>query len=269
MENPDRDQTARLVGVSPATLEIARGRLTDRGIDPSQVLGRDDFGGEITTAGFYVVLGSVAATEKAGQSPTHALAKLALRAGLPSEVADTLYLAYNQQSAEEAGHGDKVFGNAYYAMGGFAYEGEQSVVGTGDPSSALLNSDDLKENRKRLGGAAGLLGGIETVALQRAFPNIVGWCERWDHPIARDLISQIRDTVRPEESRHVLIWRYVFHQMIASKGEKVIEFYRSATNNGRKLVAAEDIDRETFERMIGTAAPTPRQLLGKDRVSVS
>jgi hypothetical protein len=57
--------------------------------------------------------------------------------------------------------------------------------------------------------------------------------------------------------------------LIAPKGEKVIEFYRQATNNGRALVAAEEIDRGTFERMIGTSAPTPRQLLGKDRVVLS
>jgi hypothetical protein len=268
MENADRDGDLRVAGASPAVLEVARGRLADRGIDPHQLLGRSEFGGEMTTAGLYVVLGSVAATEKAGQNPTHTLARLALRAGLSHEVADTLFLAYNQQSAEEAGHGDKVFGNAYYAMGGRAFEAEQSVVGTPD-SSAILNCDDSKENRKRLGGAAALLGGIETVALQRAFPNLVALCEAWGHPIARDLIAQIRDVVRPEESRHVLIWRYVFHELIAPKGEKVIEFYRQATNNGRALVAAEEIDRETFDRMIGTSAPTSRQLLGKDRVVLS
>ena len=180
----------------------AYGRLADRGIDPRQVIGHTEFGA-INVAGLYSMLGVIAATEKAGQSPTHALARLALQSGLPSEVADTLFLAYNQQSAEEAGHGDKVFGNAYYLMGGTAPNAEQSAVGDG-AASFLAATADKKQNKQRLGGLAGVLGGIETVALNNAFPMIVSLCEGWDHAIARDLLTQIRDTVRPEEARHVL-----------------------------------------------------------------
>jgi hypothetical protein len=248
---------------NPALLEQARGRLSDRDIDPNLVLGHGDFG-PISVAGFYTMLGMVAATEKAGQNPTFAMARLALHSGLPGEVADTLFLAYNQQSAEEAGHGDKVFGNAYYLMGGFAPAADQSAVGT-SPSEFLAPSDDKKTNKKRLGTIAGVLGGIETVALNRVFPLVVSLCEAWDHPIARDLLLQIRDTVRPEESRHVLNWRYVFHHMIAPKGDAIVDLFFDATNSGRRAVAGLDIDRETFARMLGTSAPTPRQLLGKDR----
>lgn len=250
--------------VNPALLEQARGRLSDRGIDPDAVLGQGEFG-PISVAGFYSMLGMVAATEKAGQNPTFAMARLALHSGLPSEIADTLFLAYNQQSAEEAGHGDKVFGNAYYLMGGFAPGVDQSVVGNTSPNDFLAPSDDKKTNKKRLGTIAGVLGGIETVALNRVFPLVVSLCEAWDHPIARDLLLQIRDTVRPEESRHVLNWRYVFHHMIAPKGDGIINLFFDATNSGRRAVAGADIDRETFKRMLGTSAPTPRQLLGKDR----
>lgn len=250
--------------LTEAALHDARGRLSDRGIDPDQVLGKGELGNEITAAGFYIVLGMVSATEKAGQGPTHAVARLALKAGLPSEVADTLFLAYNQQSAEEAGHGDKVFGNAYYAMGGVAPAGSQSVVGEGN-GGFLAPVDDPKQNKKRLGGFAGVLGGIETVALHRAFPNIVAFCERWNHAIGNDLLAQIRDVVRPEESRHVLIWRYVFHQLIAPKGAGVVDAFMQATNTGRRTLAAAEFDRETFLRLMGTSSPTPRQLLGKDR----
>jgi hypothetical protein len=249
-------------------LETARGRLGDRGLDPGLVVGTGDLGNDITLAGFYVMLGMVAATEKAGQGPTFAMARLALQAGLPSEIADTLFLAYNQQSAEEAGHGDKVFGNAYYLMGGFAPAADSSVVGNG-PGPSLLDPDaDPKANKKRLCGIAGVLGGIETVALNRAFPTVVAICERWDHPIARDLNAQIRDVVRPEESRHVLNWRYVFHQLIAPKGQPVIDGFFQATNTGRRMLVAPELDRESFERMLGQSSPTPRQLLGKDRVAV-
>lgn len=259
-----------LAGVTEEFVAQARGRLADRGIDPRRVLGKGELGEEITTAGFYVMLGAVAATEKAGQSPTFTVARLALHSGLPNEIADSLFLAYNQQSAEEAGHGDKVFGNAFYAMGGVAPTDALSVVGpqgSGGPSAFLTPSDDVKANKKRLGGFAGVLGGIETVALQRAFPTIVRLCEAWDHPIARDLIAQIRDTVRPEESRHVLLFRYVFHQLIAPKGEAVIESFRGATNTGRTQLGAEALDREAFMRLVGTTCPTQRQLLGKDRVA--
>jgi hypothetical protein len=249
-------------------LELGRGRLSDRGIDPDRVLGKGDLGGDITVAGFYAMLEMVAATEKAGQGPTFALARLATRAGLPSEVADTLFLAYNQQSAEEAAHGDKVFGNAFYAMGGFAPSSAQSIVGNAPAGPGFLQpSDDAKENKKRLGGMAAVLGGIETVALHRVFPLIGSLCDSWDHPIGHDLLAQIRDTVRPEESRHVLIWRYVFHQLIAPKGPAVIDSYKQATNAGRRQLGSPELDAETFARMLGSSAPTARQLLGKDRVA--
>lgn len=261
-------RTSPLAGMPANMLETARGRLADRGLDPERVVGKGDLGNDITLAGFYVMLGMVAATEKAGQDPTFAMARLALHAGLPSELADTLFLAYNQQSAEEAGHGDKVFANAYYLMGGAAPGAEASVVGNGGGPGLLAPVDDPKTNKKRLCGIAGVLGGIETVALNRAFPAIVSICERWDHPIARDLNAQIRDIVRPEESRHVLNWRYVFHHLIAPKGPAVIDGFFQATNSGRRMLAAPELDRESFERMMGQNAPTPRQLLGKDRVAV-
>lgn len=256
-----------------AALAIGRGRLADRGLDPDQVLGQGELG-EITTAGFYTMLGGIAATEKAGQNPTFALARLALRAGLPNEVADTLFLAYNQQSAEEAGHGDKVFGNAYYAVGGVAPTAELSAVGgggggyTANAGTLWQAGDDLKQNKQRLCMMAAVLGGIETVALHRVFPLVCTLCENWQHPVARDLLSQIRDVVRPEESRHVLIWRYVFHQLIAPKGPAVIDIYFNTTNLGRRQLGSPEFDRETFDRMIGAQSPTPRQLLGKERSAV-
>ncbi|MDD9934666.1 MAG: hypothetical protein OXT09_13740 [Myxococcales bacterium] len=252
--------------ISEGALATARGRLTDRGIDPDPIVGTGELGGDVTVADFYTMLGMVAATEKAGQAPTHAMARLALHTDLPSEVADTLYLAYMQQSAEEAGHGDKVFGNAYFAMGGAAPGADSSAVG--NPAQAFLApGDDRKQNKVRLGGMAGLLGGIETVALNRVFPIFVAWCERWDHPIARDLLTQIQETVRPEESRHVLNWRYVFHTMIAPKGDAVIKAFYESTNRGRATLGSPPIDFETFTRMHGASAPTVRQLLGKERVA--
>jgi hypothetical protein len=243
--------------------EDARGRLADRGIDAGLIIGPDDQ--PPTTLGdLYSILAMVAATEKAGQGPTHALARLALHAGLPSEVSDTLFLAYNQQSAEEAGHGDKVFGNAYFAMGGVAPDPRDSAVGTG-PGEFLQPGDDRKNNKKLLGGVAASLGGIETVALSDVFPQLLSLCARWDHPIAHDLGRQIVETVRPEESRHVLIWRYVFHVLIAPKGPLVVDAFFNATNAGRSQLSFDPLDRASFTRMLGTQAPTPRQLLGKDR----
>jgi hypothetical protein len=243
-------------------LRTAAGRLSDRGIDPQQVIGDDPSSG-FTTADLYLMLGMVAASEKAGQGPTHGLARLALRAGLSTEVSDALFLAYNQQSAEEAGHGDKVFGNAYYAMGGVAPTSAQSIVGDG---SSLPIGSDPRQNKQTLGTLAGALGGIEVVALQRVFPDLVALCERWQHPIARDLLAQIRDVVRPEESRHVLIWRYVFHQLIAPKGDQVIGYFLQNTNMGRSQLGAPALDRGSFMRLLGPAAPTMRQLMGKERV---
>jgi hypothetical protein len=260
------DTTLQRPAVSEAVLAQAHARLSDRGIDPQRNLGQDDFGQPLSVASFYVTLGAVAATERAGQSPTYAAARLALQAGLPNDIADTLFLAYNQQSAEEAGHGDKVFGNAYFALGGAAPSVASSIVGdTGDGSKLLAPQDDAKQNKQRLGTFAAFLGGIETVALQQAFPTLVSLCERWDHPVARDLIAQIRDVVRPEESRHVLLYRYVFHQLIATKSEAVIQSFIDTTNAGRAQVGAQPLDRAAFMRLIGPNSPTPRQLLGKDR----
>ena len=258
--------TQTLTEPEPIQLALARSRrlLADRGIDPEHRVGVDDLGNPVTTADLHVRLGAVAASEKSGQAPTHMLARLALAAALPSETADTLFLAYNQQSAEEAGHGDKVFGNAYYAMGGCDLRPEQSAFRDVNPA-AFQPSDDPKENLLRLCTIAGALGGIEVVALQGAFPTLVSWCEHWEHPVAHDLQRQIRDVVRPEESRHVLTWRYVFHQLIAPKGDAAIAAYLDATNLGRRTIGAPDLDHATLRRQLGQTAPTPRQLLGKER----
>jgi hypothetical protein len=262
---PKADPAAAAFAVDQ--MALARGRLSDRGIDPNQVLGKGEVGDAITVAGFYGMLGMVAATEKAGQGPTHAMARLSLHAGLPTEIADTLFLAYNQQSAEEAGHGDKVFGNAYYSMGGFAPALDLSAVGNGGGAGFLAPAENPKENKKRLGSIAAFLGGIETVALNRVFPLVVSLCEQWNHPIGNDLLKQISDTVRPEESRHVLNWRYVFHHMIAQKGDGIVEMFLETTNAGRRNLGSPSLEREALMRLLGTAAPTPRQLLGKDRVA--
>jgi hypothetical protein len=176
----------------------------------------------------------------------------------------------NQQSAEEAGHGDKVFGNAYYALGGASAGAELNVLG--DPhveGLQLVPSDDLKQNREQLEALAAIIGGIETVALQHTFPALVRLCERWDHPVVRDLLKQIRDVVRPEESRHVLLFRYMFHQLVADQGEVVIGEFMNMTNGGRAQMGAEALDREAFERLVGTKSPTRHQLLGKSRALTS
>ncbi|HEX4351777.1 MAG TPA: hypothetical protein VHZ95_02660, partial [Polyangiales bacterium] len=136
------ERASQVGAISDATLAQARSRLSDRGIDPDRLIGHGEFGEPIDVSALYLMLGAVAASEKAGQGPTHAAARLALRSGLRSEIADTLFLAYNQQSAEEAGHGDKVFGNAYFALGGVAPGAELSVVGNPSDSSGLLAPED-------------------------------------------------------------------------------------------------------------------------------
>lgn len=245
-------------------IENLRGRLITRGLDPDCKIGSVDAGAPATVADLYAMLEMVAATEKAGQSPTYALARLALQSGLPDEVADTLFLAYNQQSAEEAGHGDKIFAGAYFAMGGVAPNPSSSAVATG-PSAFLDPTSDRKGNKKLLGVTAAALGGIEMVALSDVFPVLLSLCEQWAHPIGRDLIRQIEDTVRPEESRHVLTWRYVFHTLIAPKTQAVIDAYFDATNAGRVQLGAAALDRAALNRMVGQSAPTFRQLLGRER----
>ena len=214
----------------------------------------------------YELLGVVASSEKAGQSPTHALSRLALQSGLQGRTADALFLAYNQQSAEEAGHGDKIFAHAYFALGGEAPDAQQSVFGDGaDASVAMRPSADLDDNLQRLCEIAGVLGGIETVALQRVLPFVSDVCVAWDHPIGRDLAAQIRDVVRAEESRHVLTFRYVFQQLVVPRGPAAIAAYMAATNTGRSQLGSPTLDSASLERLLGNSSPTVEQLLGKSR----
>jgi hypothetical protein len=238
----------------------SRARLSDRGFNP------DGRAGDLSVIQLYELLGVVASTEKAGQSPTYALSRLALHAGLPNQTADALFLAYNQQSAEEAGHGDKVFAHAYYALGGAAPEPQHSIFGDGVAvSAALQSSTDPAENLWRLCEIAAMLGGIETVALQRVLPYLNDQCLAWNHPIGNDLVAQIRDVVRPEESRHVLTFRYVFHQLVAPHGKAAIAKYMKATNTGRAQLGSPALDAPGLERLLGTTSPSAQQLLGRDR----
>jgi hypothetical protein len=238
----------------------SRARLSDRGFDPDARVG------ELTVMQLYELLGVVASSEKAGQSPTHALSRLALHVGLPNKFADALFLAYNQQSAEEAGHGDKVFAHAYFALGGSAPESQHSVFGNGaEVSAAMQASADRSENLRRFCEIAGVLGGIETVALQRVLPFLNDLCLAWNHPIGNDLVAQIRDVVRPEESRHVLIFRYVFHRVVVPQGAAAIGRYMQATNNGRAQLGAPTLDATSLERLLGSTSPSAQQLIGKTR----
>ncbi len=103
-----------------AELPAAAARLVDRGIDPRPIVTTDYEGNAISVAQFYMMLRAYSVTEKAGQDPTYKAARVAIASDLPPRARDAAFVALNQQSAEEAGHGDKVFGAAYYEMGGVA-----------------------------------------------------------------------------------------------------------------------------------------------------
>ncbi len=103
-----------------AELPAASARLADRGIDPRPIIGTDYEGKSMSVAQFYLMLRAYSVTEKAGQDPTYKAARVAIASDLAPRARDAAFVALNQQSAEEAGHGDKVFGAAYYEMGGVA-----------------------------------------------------------------------------------------------------------------------------------------------------
>lgn len=109
------------------------------------------------------------------------------------------------------------------------------------------------------------LGSIETVALQRVLPFVSDVCMAWNHPIANDLVAQIRDVVRPEESRHVLTFRYVFHQLVVPREPAAIAAYMQASNAGRAQLGAPALDETALDRLLGSASPSVQQLTGKER----
>ena len=75
-----------------------------------------------------------------------------------------------------------------------------------------------------------VLGGVETLALEQAFPMVLNACAKWKHPLAEQLTEQVDRTVKPEEARHVLTWRYLFHKGVAPQGEAAIQRYFMLTN---------------------------------------
>src|SRR5947209_8046228 len=78
-------QNQLLMEKMAAEMPAARGRLTDRGIDPNPVVATDYQGRPMTVAGFYMMLRGYSVTEKAGQDPTYRAARLALKSDLPNE----------------------------------------------------------------------------------------------------------------------------------------------------------------------------------------
>jgi hypothetical protein len=245
-----------------AELPTASARLGDRGIDPRPIIGTDYEGNAMSVAHFYMLLRAYSVTEKAGQDPTYKGARVAIASDLSPRVRDAAFVALNQQSAEEAGHGDKVFGAAYYEMGG--------VAPTPLPEEQLNNGGDFLEpvsdpaiNTQKVLDMMAILGGVETLALERAFPLVLDACSRWNHPLASQLVDQVNRNVKPEEARHVLTWRYLFHQGVAPRGEDAIERYFMLTNWGRDRFLAPRMERREFERHMKASCPTTEQLIGR------
>jgi hypothetical protein len=245
-----------------AELPAASGRLSDRGIDPRPIIGKDYEGNEMSVAQFYLLLRAYSVTEKAGQDPTYKAARVAIASDLTPRARDAAFVALNQQSAEEAGHGDKVFGAAYYEMGGTAPAllAEDQLNSGGDFLEPVA---DPSINTQKVLDMMAVLGGVETLALERAFPLVLDACARWSHPLAAQLIDQVNHNVKPEEARHVLTWRYLFHQGVAPRGEAAIERYFMLTNWGRDRFLAPRMERQEFERHMRASCPTVEQLIGR------
>jgi hypothetical protein len=245
-----------------AELPAASARLGDRGIDPRPIIGTDYEGTQMSVAQFYLLLRAYSVTEKAGQDPTYKAARVAIASDLPPRARDAAFVALNQQSAEEAGHGDKVFGAAYYEMGGTAPAllAEDQLNNGGDFLEPVA---DPAINTQKVLDMMAVLGGVETLALERAFPLVLDACSRWSHPLAAQLIDQVNHNVKPEEARHVLTWRYLFHQGVAPRGEDAIERYFMLTNWGRDRFLAPRMERQEFERHMRASCPTVEQLIGR------
>jgi hypothetical protein len=245
-----------------AELPAASARLTDRGIDPRPIIGTDYEGNAMSVAQFYLMLRAYAVTEKAGQDPTYRAARVAIVSDLLPQARDAAFIALNQQSAEEAGHGDKVFGAAFYEMGGQAPATlpEDQL----DRSDNFLDPvDDRALNTQKVLDMMAVLGGVETLALERAFPLVLSACAGWKHPLSEQLVDQVNHLVKPEEARHVLTWRYLFHQGVVPRGDGAIERYFMLTNWGRDRFLAPRMERKEFERHMKASCPTPEQLIGR------
>jgi hypothetical protein len=146
----------------------------------------------------------------------------------------------------------------------------------GGVAPALLSEDQLNNggdflepvadraiNTQKVLDMMAVLGGVETLALERAFPIVLDACARWSHPLAAQLIDQVNHNVKPEEARHVLTWRYLFHQGVVPRGEGAIERYFMLTNWGRDRFLAPRMERREFERHMKASCPTAEQLIGR------
>src|ERR1700736_3320075 len=207
-----------------AEYPAACARLSDRGVDPTPVIANDYAGNPMSVGGFYMMLRGYAVTEKAGQAPTYRAARCAIQSDLEPQVRDAMFVALNQQSAEEAGHGDKIFAAAYYELGGTAPETlpEDALQ---DAGNFLDPVDDKALNTQKVLDVMAVLGGVETLALEQAFPLVLDACAKWKHPLAGQLTEQVNRNVKPEEARHVLTWRYLFQKSVAPKGEAAVQRY--------------------------------------------
>jgi hypothetical protein len=237
-------------------------RISDRGIDPNPLIATDYNGNPMTVGAFYMMLRGYSVTEKAGQTPTYRAARCVIHSDLAPEVRDAMFVALNQQSAEEAGHGDKIFGAAYYEMGGIAPElmPEDQLQ---DAGNFLDPTDDKAMNSQKVMDVMAVLGGVETLALERAFPLVLNACTKWEHPLAHQLIDQVNHEVKPEEARHVLTWRYLFHNGVAPRGEGAIQRYYMLTNWGRDRFLAPRMEWNEFQRHMRASCPTAEQLIGR------
>lgn len=236
--------------------------LAARGFDPDLVIPGGEHGAAMTLLDLYRRLRQQTIFEAACRLPSEAVARLVLLCDLPPDLREACYLGFLQKSNEETKHAESVFGAVYLRLGGRPAKAVPEDCIDDVSGGLLVAAEDPAENTRRFLDRSAIVAGTESASLFDGLPIWSARAKSWDDPLGRWLHARIETVVRPEEARHVLLTRMIFHRAVRPLGADAVARFVRHARFGVARTTRREFDEAEFMRAMGAAIPSFEDALG-------